>query len=193
VPNPGYPVMSDLMKAGGFFHRHSGQGLAFHALLLTRAGISCSICRTGTTAHPKNVESYYISTNTDRVSKAGKPFCLNLNISDPTSRFGMRMANPRSTSPAASSRRRKCPSPDFSPDDPAVREELRLLFLGASRRRLSRRHPARAEGIRRGRPHGDPPSLRSRNAAAVREDSTVLSQHADTVDGPPGDQGGSGR
>ena len=43
----------------------------------------------GTTAHPKNVQSYYLSTKHGIASarKAGKPFCLNLNISDPHKPF----------------------------------------------------------------------------------------------------------
>jgi N-sulfoglucosamine sulfohydrolase len=88
----------------------------------------------GQPAHPKNVESYYLSTQHGlaEAKKAGKPFYLNINISDPHKPF----FNETPGDPNMPSRiftADEIPVPGFLPDDPAIREELALYYSSVRR------------------------------------------------------------
>jgi N-sulfoglucosamine sulfohydrolase len=131
VPNPGYPVMSDLMKAGGYFTgirgkvSHSTPYSPYPGWDLVLDTLS-----DGTTAHPKNVESYYASTKhgISSAKKAGKPFCLNINISDPHKPFWNEDGKPEINKPSRVFTAAEVPVPGFLFDDPAVRAELALYY-----------------------------------------------------------------
>src|SRR5262245_47086123 len=85
VPNPGYPVLVDLMKKAGSYtairgkvaHSTPYSPYAWDAVLDTLPD--------GAQAHPKDSASYRVSTERGIKSAkdAGKPFCLILNIMDP--------------------------------------------------------------------------------------------------------------
>ena len=136
VKDPGYPVMSDLMKAGGYFTGIRGK-VAHSTPYSPYPGwdIVLDTLPDGTTAHPKNVESYYLSTKHGIASakKAGKPFCLNLNISDPHKPFWNEDGKPEVNKPSRVFTAAEVPVPGFLPDDPAVRGELALYYSSVRR------------------------------------------------------------
>ncbi|MGY8749918.1 MAG: sulfatase family protein [Pirellulales bacterium] len=88
VKDPDYPHLVDAMKAGGYFvgirgkasHSTPYQPYAWDADLSTIDGKKQDV---------KNAQSYYVSTRRgiEMAKAAGKPFCLNVNISDPHKPF----------------------------------------------------------------------------------------------------------
>ena len=136
VKNPGYPVMSDLMKAGGYFTGIRGK--VGHSTPYTPYpgwDLILDTLPDGTQAHPKNPQSYYHSTKHGIASakKAGKPFCLNINISDPHKPFWNEDGQPDVNRPSKTFTAAEVPVPRFLPDDPAVRGELALYYSSVRR------------------------------------------------------------
>lgn len=136
IPNPGYPVMSDLMKAGGYFTGIRGK--VAHSTPYSPYPAWDLILDTlpdGTTAHPKNVASYFLSTQHGiaAAKKAGKPFCLNLNISDPHKPFYNEDGQAEVNKPSRVFTAAEVPVPGFLPDDPAIRGELALYYSSVRR------------------------------------------------------------
>jgi N-sulfoglucosamine sulfohydrolase len=135
VRNPGYPVLADLLKEAGYFTGIRGKVPhstpyspypAWDLVLDTLPG--------GQPAQAKNVESYYLSTQHGlaEAKKAGKPFYLNINVSDPHKPF----FNERPGDPNKPSRiftAEEIPVPAFLPDDPAIRDELALYYSSVRR------------------------------------------------------------
>ena len=136
VRDPGYPVMSDLMKAGGYFTGIRGK-VSHSTPYSPYPGwdIILDQLPDGTTAHPKNVQSYYLSTQhgISSARKAGKPFCLNLNISDPHKPFWNEDGQPEVNKPSRVYTAAEVPVPGFLFDDPAVRAELALYYSSVRR------------------------------------------------------------
>src|SRR5690606_22735289 len=90
VRNPGYPVLADLMQAAGYFTGIRGKvthSTPYHPYPAWDAVLDT--LPDGTRAHPKNVQSYYLSTRhgIEQARQAGKPFCLLINVSDPHKPF----------------------------------------------------------------------------------------------------------
>lgn len=134
VKNPNYPVLSDLMKAAGYFTGIRGK--VTHSTPYNPYPAWDTILDTvdGQQMHPKNVESYYLSAKHGiaAAKKAGKPFFLNLNISDPHKPF----YNETGDDPNVPSRvftADEVPVPGFLPDDPGVRKELALYYSSVRR------------------------------------------------------------
>jgi len=133
IKDPDYPVMADLMKAAGYYtairHKvsHSTPYSPYPAWDLVLDTLP-----DGKPAHPKNVESYYLSMQQGiaAAKKAGKLFCLNINISDPHMPF-YREGDPNKPSRVFTAA--EVPVPGFLPDDPAVREELALYYSSVRR------------------------------------------------------------
>ncbi len=89
VPNPGYPVLVDLMKEAGYFTaiRHKvSHSTPYHPYAWD---MFLDDLPDGTKAHVKDPVSYGVSTRRGiRAAKeAGKPFCLLINIADPHKPF----------------------------------------------------------------------------------------------------------
>lgn len=136
VRNPGYPVMSDLMKGAGYFTGIRGK--VSHSTPYTPYpgwDVVLDVLPDGTQAHPKNPESYYVSTKDGiaRAKKAGKPFCLNINISDPHKPFYNEDGKSEVNKPSRVFTATEVPVPGFLPDDPAIREELALYYSSVRR------------------------------------------------------------
>lgn len=136
VKDPGYPVMSDLMKAAGYFTGIRGK--VAHSTPYSPYpawDIVLDTLPDGTQAHPKNVESYYLSAQQGiaAAKKAGKPFCLNLNISDPHKPFWNEDGHPEVNKPSRVFTADEVPVPGFLPDDRGVREELALYYSSVRR------------------------------------------------------------
>jgi N-sulfoglucosamine sulfohydrolase len=135
-----YPVMADLMKAGGYFVGIRGKvphSTPYHPY--PAWDIVLDEMPDGTRAHPKNAASYGISTRQgiEAAKKAGKPFCLNINISDPHKPFyaegkgGVTVPDPNV--PTRVFTPEEIPVPRFLPDDPIVRKEMAHYYSSVRR------------------------------------------------------------
>lgn len=136
IPNPGYLTFSDLMKAGGYFTGIRGK--VAHATPYTPYpgwDVILDTLPDGTLANAKNVASYYASAKHGMAlaKKAGKPFCLNINISDPHKPFWNEDGQPEVNKPSRIFTADEVPVPKFIPDDRAVREELALYYSSVRR------------------------------------------------------------
>ncbi|MEN9634310.1 MAG: hypothetical protein RL077_2714 [Verrucomicrobiota bacterium] len=136
VKNPGYPTFSDLMQAGGYFTGIRGK-VAHSTPYSPYPGwnIVLDTLPDGTTADTKNVASYYASTQQGiaLAKKAGRPFCLNINISDPHKPFWNEDHRPELNRPSRVFTADEVVVPGFLPDDRAVREELALYYSSVRR------------------------------------------------------------
>lgn len=138
VKNPDYPHMVDLMKAGGYYvairgkvsHSTPYQPYAWDEDLTTIDGEK---------QHTKDPQSYYHSTKLgiEQAAKAGKPFCLNINISDPHKPFyAMSGKGDIVEDPHVPSRiftADEVPIPGFLFDHPDVRLELAHYYSSVRR------------------------------------------------------------
>lgn len=138
VKNTTYPHMVDLMKAGGYFvgirgkvaHSTPYQPYAWDEDLTTLDGEK---------QHTKDPESYYRSTKLgiERAAKAEKPFCLNINISDPHKPFyamnGKGVIVEDRFVPSRIYKPEEVPIPGFLFDHPDVRLELAHYYSSVRR------------------------------------------------------------
>jgi len=136
VRDPGYPVLADLLKEAGYFTGIRGK--VSHSTPYSPYpawDVVLDKLPNGQTAHIKNVESYYLSTQHGiaAAKQAGKPFFLNINISDPHKPFYNEGAQPDPNPPSRVFTADEVPVPGFLPDDPAIREELALYYSSVRR------------------------------------------------------------
>ena len=138
VKDARYPHLVDLMKQGGYFvairgkvkHSTPYQPYGWDADLTTLDGVK---------QHIKDPVSYYRSTQRgiELASTAGKPFCLNINISDPHKPFyamtgkGKVVDDPYVPSKVFSAD--EVPIPGFLFDHPDVRKELAHYYSSVRR------------------------------------------------------------
>jgi N-sulfoglucosamine sulfohydrolase len=133
VPNPGYPVLADLMSAGGYFsvirHKvaHSTPYSPYKWDLILDSG------------DVKNIASYGTSTREGiaAAKKAGKPFCFDMNIADPHKPFYAEgkggVTVPDANVPSHVFKPEEIPVPGFLPDDPVVRKEMAHYYSSVRR------------------------------------------------------------
>ena len=127
-----FPVLCDLMKNGGYYtairgkvsHSTPYQPYAWDADLTTGP--------TGRKLHIKDVPSYGECTlrGINAAKAAGKPFCLNINISDPHKPF-WKPNDPHKVSRVFQPE--EVPIPGFLFDHPDVRKELALYYSSVRR------------------------------------------------------------
>lgn len=127
-----FPVLCDLMKAGGYYtairgkvsHSTPYQPYAWDDDLTTGPD--------GKKLHLKDVPSYHDCTlrGIEKARSAGKPFCLSINISDPHKPF-WKPNDPHKASKVFSAK--EVPIPGFLFDDPVVRAELALYYTSVRR------------------------------------------------------------
>ncbi len=131
-----YPVMADLMKAAGYYtgirHKvtHSTPWSPYPAW-----DVVLDTQPDGAQLDQKKPASYHISTQRGiaEAKKAGKPFCLNLNISDPHKPFYGENGRMDENRPSRVFSPEEVPVPGFLFDDPAVRRELALYYSSVRR------------------------------------------------------------
>ncbi len=138
VKDPDYPHLVDLMKAAGYFvgirgkvsHSTPYQPYAWDADLTIIDGEKQDL---------KNARSYFRSTKRgiEMAQEANKPFCLNINISDPHKPFyAMGKKGETVTDPNVPSkifRPEEVPIPGFLFDHPDVRLELAHYYSSVRR------------------------------------------------------------
>ncbi|MEM9480094.1 MAG: sulfatase [Verrucomicrobiota bacterium] len=127
-----FPVMNDILQKAGFFTGIRGK--VGHSTPYTPYPWSAdlTILPDGKKANLKDVESYYTSTKAGIATavKEGKPFFINVNISDPHKPFWY----PGDKHPASRIYTAdEVPIPGFLFDDPKVREELALYYTSVRR------------------------------------------------------------
>lgn len=128
----GYPVMCDLMRAGGYHTTIRGKVSHSTPYQPYAWDLVADKMPDGTVAHIKDVDSYGTSTKMGiaAAKEAGKPFCVLINISDPHKPFW----EPGDKHPASREfTAAEVPVPGFLFDDPAVREELALYYTSVRR------------------------------------------------------------
>jgi N-sulfoglucosamine sulfohydrolase len=136
VPNPGYPVMADVMKAAGYFtgirHKvsHSTPYSPYPAW-----DVVLDSYPDGKPAPVKSADAYYATTKHGiaLAQKAGKPFCLNLNIADPHKPFYNEDGKGDPHVPSRVFTAQEVPVPGFLFDDPSVREEVAQYYSSVRR------------------------------------------------------------
>lgn len=127
-----YPVLCDLMKAGGYYTAIRGKVSHSTPYQPYPWDADLTIARNGKKLHLKDVHSYHDCTvrGIAAAKSAGKPFCLNINISDPHKPFW----KPNDPHPASKVfTPKEVPIPGFLFDDPLVREELALYYTSVRR------------------------------------------------------------
>jgi N-sulfoglucosamine sulfohydrolase len=138
VKNTTYPHMVDLMKAGGYFVGIRGK--VSHSTPYQPYGWDEDLTVIdGKQQHTKHPESYYQSTKKgiESAVKVGKPFCLNINISDPHKPFyamnGKGDIVDDSNVPSHIFKPEEVPIPGFLFDHPDVRLELAHYYSSVRR------------------------------------------------------------
>ncbi|MCA9047826.1 MAG: sulfatase [Planctomycetaceae bacterium] len=138
VRNPDYPVLCDLMKEAGFFTAIRGK--VSHSTPYSPYAWDLVLDEIdGDRQHIKDVQSYYRSAarGIEAAGKAGKPFCLLINVSDPHKPFyGMNGSQTVVDDPHVPSRifsPDEVPIPGFLFDHPSVRLELAHYYSSVRR------------------------------------------------------------
>lgn len=136
VKEPNYPHLTDLMQAAGYFTGIRGKvthSTPYHPY--PGWDIVLDTSPDGTPFHPKEARSYYLSTQTGiaQAKAAGKPFCLNLNISDPHKPFYAEGGKPDPHVPSRVFTADEVPVPGFLFEDPQVRTELAEYYSSVRR------------------------------------------------------------
>lgn len=127
-----YPVLCDVMQDAGYWVGIRGK--VSHSTPYQPYHWDADLTQTpgGGQEHIKDVDSYYRSTKRgiEAANKAGKPFCINVNISDPHKPF-WKPNDPHPVSHEFTAD--EVPIPGFLFDDPEVREELALYYTSVRR------------------------------------------------------------
>ena len=136
IKDPDYPHLTDLVKAAGYFTGIRGKvshSTPYHPY--PAWDIVLDTLPDGSQAHVKDPASYYLSAQAGiaAAQKAGKPFCLNLNISDPHKPFYAEGGKPDPHVPSRVFTADEVPIPGFLFDDPAVRTELAEYYSSVRR------------------------------------------------------------
>ncbi|MDF1657287.1 MAG: sulfatase [Verrucomicrobiales bacterium] len=127
-----YPTLCDLMQKHGYWVgirgkvSHSSPYQPFHW------DADLTFKRDGTSEHMKDARSYFrsVKRGIKLAENEGKPFCINVNISDPHKPF-WKPGDPHPVSKVFTAD--EVPVPGFLPDDPAIREELALYYTSVRR------------------------------------------------------------
>lgn len=127
-----YPHLVDVMQKAGYWVGIRGKVSHSTPYLPYHWDDDLTVDEDGNKEHIKDVESYGRSTSRgiEKAKTAGKPFCLNINISDPHKPF-WHPKDPHSASREYTAE--EVPVPGFLPDDPAIREELALYYTSVRR------------------------------------------------------------
>ncbi|MCC9602480.1 sulfatase [Stieleria sp. JC731] len=138
VRDADHPHLVDLMKKGGYYVAIRGK--VSHSTPYQPYGWDDDLTiLDGEQQDMKNPESYYRSTSRgiENAAKADKPFCLNINISDPHKPFyGMGKRGDQTEDPNVPSRvftADEVPIPGFLFDHPDVRQELAHYYSSVRR------------------------------------------------------------
>ena len=127
-----YPVFCDLMQKAGYFAAIRGKVSHSTPFQPYRWDVDLTINEDESKEHIKDVASYgrSLERGITLAEKAGKPFAININISDPHKPFWFE-GDPHGVSRIYSPE--ESPIPGFLFDDPVVRNELALYYTSVRR------------------------------------------------------------
>ena len=140
VKDPDYPVLSSLMQQAGYFTAIRGKvGHSTPYQPFPHWDLILGNLPNGKRAHVKDPKSYGISAaeGIRAAGKAGKPFCVMINVSDPHKPFyaqgkkGETIADRHVPSHVFTAE--EVPIPGFLFDDPVVRKELAHYYSSVRR------------------------------------------------------------
>ena len=140
VPDADYPVLCDLMNAGGYFTAIRGKASHSTPYHPYDWDLVLDTLPDGKKAHVKDARSYGISAahGINAADEAGRPFCLMVNVSDPHKPFyaqnnktGATIDDPHVPTRVFSPD--EVPVPGFLFDDPVVRKELSHYYSSVRR------------------------------------------------------------
>ena len=137
VTDPGWPHMVDLLQDVGYYAGIHGKVTHSSPYQPYAWDDDLTISPTGKKAHIKDAKAYGESTlrGIENARKAGKPFFLSINISDPHKPFWSQVRG-GGEDPYVPSRiytAEEVPVPGFLFEDPEVREELALYYSSVRR------------------------------------------------------------
>ena len=137
VPDPGWPHMVDLLQGAGYYAGIHGKVSHSSPYQPYAWDDDLTISPSGKKAHIKDAKAYGESTSLgiENAGKAGKPFFLSINISDPHKPFWSQVRG-GGEDPYVPSRiytADEVPVPGFLFEDPEVREELALYYSSVRR------------------------------------------------------------
>ena len=132
VPDPGWPHMVDLLKDAGYYAGIHGKVSHSSPYQPYAWDDDLTISPSGKRAHVKDAKAYGASTSRgiEKAKRAGKPFFLSINISDPHKPFWTQVRG-GGEDPYVPSRiftADEVPVPGFLFEDPEVQEELTLYY-----------------------------------------------------------------
>ena len=137
VKDPGWPHMADLLRDAGYYVAIRGKVSHSSPYQPYAWDDDLTILPDGEKAHIKDIASYGESTarGIANAKKAGKPFFLSVNISDPHKPFWSQVRGGKEDPhvPSRIFQGNEVPVPGFLFDDPAVREELALYYSSVRR------------------------------------------------------------
>lgn len=137
VKDPGWPHMADLIKEAGYYVAIRGKVSHSAPYQPYAWDDDLTILPDGGQAHLKDIASYGESTarGIANAKKAGKPFFLSINISDPHKPFWSQVRGGKEDPhvPSRIFKPNEVPIPGFLFDDPQVREELALYYSSVRR------------------------------------------------------------
>lgn len=127
-----YPTLPDVLQSEGYFVGIRGKVSHSSPYQPYHWDIDLTQRVDGSQEHIKDVESYGRSTTQGigNAKEAGKPFCLNVNISDPHKPF-WKENDPHPSSKVFTAD--EVPVPGFLVDDPAIRKELAQYYTSVRR------------------------------------------------------------
>lgn len=127
-----YPTLCDLMQEHGYWVGIRGKVSHSSPYQPFYWDTDLTIKGDGTREHMKDAESYFrsVKRGIKLAENKGKPFCINVNISDPHKPF-WKPGDPHPVSKVFTAD--EVPVPGFLPDDPAIREELALYYTSVRR------------------------------------------------------------
>ena len=137
VKDPGWPHMADLLGDAGYYVAIRGKVSHSSPYQPYAWDEDLTILPDGEKAHVKDIASYGESTarGIANAKKAGKPFFLSVNISDPHKPFWSQVRGGKEDPhvPSRIFQGNEVPVPGFLFDDPQVREELALYYSSVRR------------------------------------------------------------
>lgn len=134
-----YPVLGDIMSEAGWFTGIRGKVSHSTPYVPFPWGIVLDTLPDGAKAHVKDAPSFGTSTKQgiEAAKKAGKPFCLMMNVSDPHKPFYAQGKNGETIEDKHVPSKVFAPEdvvvPGFLPDDPVVRKEVAHYYSSVRR------------------------------------------------------------
>jgi N-sulfoglucosamine sulfohydrolase len=130
IKNPSYPHMNDIVKQHGYYSAIRGKvthSTPYHPYPWDD---DLTIAPDGNQYGIKDIESYYqcLIHGIKNAEKSNKPFCIQINISDPHKPFYGGKGTPNDPHPSKVYTVDEVPVPAYLPNDPKIHEEVAIYY-----------------------------------------------------------------